>query len=256
MRRLLFLALLVPVLAHGTTSHRSPDPGDRPSFVPPASGGGKKGKKTCDSNHGNGLTAAEEKRIIANYKTADVPYHAQDEAKCGLYALKMVMHYYHRRDSRNQNPPVNEVGEPFSEDREPIFPYARRADELWAADGETSHWNVANIAEAYGYTARSRSSAFLGGIGAPDIDDLKEEVDAGRPVLVSVRSTNAKGMPCVSDGYGGHWAVIEGWVSHDGRDYFIVKHGTAGGDVVWPVDLFEEAWRANWRGTVYIEAPY
>ncbi len=188
---------------------------------------------------GISLTPAEKEEIISKGRKFDVPYHQQTGSKCGFYALKMVMHYYHQKNSSCINPPAEDFGQGDAR-YESLYEYGLRAGEYWSDDGGTNPWHLRNVAQAYGYKAWSHYAVFGGSIKTLKYDVMKRKM----PVIVAVAAVDSStGEPTKGDFIGGHWVIVEGFTTYQGVDYMIVKHGWSHGSVVWKVSDFQKSWR-------------
>ena len=188
--------------------------------------------------NGSGLTHKQIDEIIAKGRRFDVPYHRQSGDTCGIYALKMVMAYYHQKDPYNSDPPAEMGGK--GDATESIFDLAIRKGHLWSYEGATNPWDLKNLAEAYGYKAWQSYSLLGGSIETLKGDVLKRNV----PVIVAVGTVNSSsGNPEAGPWVGGHWVIVEGFTQFKGVEYMIVKHGWSGGSVVWKVADFKKSWR-------------
>ncbi|MBI1859704.1 MAG: C39 family peptidase [Deltaproteobacteria bacterium] len=187
---------------------------------------------------GSALTHKEIDEIIAQGRLFDVPYYRQSGDTCGLYALKMVVAYYHQNDPYNADPPAEMGGK--GESRESIHDLARRKRQLWSDKGSTFPWHLKNLAQDLGYNSWQTYSV-LGG----SIAELKKDVMERRvPMIVAVGNVNgSSGKPEAGELVGGHWVIVEGFTTYKAVDYMIIKHGWSGGSVVWKVSDFQKAWR-------------
>lgn len=194
---------------------------------------------------------------IAALRQVSVPHRRQDGATCGLYALGMVMDYHHQKNPRNLNPRVQNVeGEKGSPTLQPLLEHARKEGHLLSEDGGTVHWNLQNLARAYGYDSVADSHLQ----GRPSLADLRKELAGGRPVVVAIPDVDERGMPkrrtSILD-LESHWVILEGIVDYQGQQYAVVSHGHENAHhVVWPLRDFLNAWNECLGATVYVRPRY
>jgi hypothetical protein len=181
--------------------------------------------------------------VIARAKTADVPQRVQQGPTCGLYALGMVMDFWHKQDSRCAAPLVSDADlggqgrhynfEPTTDER--ILDHATRAG--FTAQGEMfTARQLGQTAAHFGYTASVHDGASL--------DDLYRVLDAGHPAIVAF-DVDRNGNPGDFGGQRAHYAVIEGYFDQDGERYLVAKHGWGvEKDHVWRAVDFERSFNA------------
>jgi hypothetical protein len=186
------------------------------------------------------LTRAQ---MIARAKTADVPQRVQQGPTCGLYALGMVMDFWHGEDAANAAPLVSDkdIGgrgrnynhEPTTDER--VLDYAQGAGFTALGEMFTAR-QLAKTAAHFGYTAAIHEDATL--------DALYEVLDKGRPAIVAF-DVDRNGNPGDYGGQRAHYAVIEGYFDDDGERYLIAKHGWGvQSDHVWKASDFDRSWKA------------
>lgn len=184
--------------------------------------------------------------VIARAKKADVPQRVQQGPTCGLYALGMVMDFWHAKDADNAAPLV-------------------RDEDLTAAGGRGKHYNFApttderilEVAQREGYTALgemftarqlAETAAHFGYTAAvhedATLDALYRVLDEGRPAIVAF-DVDYNGNPADYGGQRAHYAVIEGYFDDGGERYLVAKHGWGvQQDHVWRAADFDRSWRA------------
>ncbi len=190
-------------------------------------------------------------RIRAGMK-AEVPQRIQQGPTCGLYALGMVMDFWHQKD--NANPTVlvsdkdlggqgrNYNDTPTSDQR--MLDYVR--DTGYTSAGEMfKARDLAETASHFGYNANLYQDATL--------DNLYQVLDAGHPAIVAF-DVDYRGNPGEFGGKRAHYAVIQGYFDEDGERYLIARHGWGGQkDYVWNATDFDASWKAlkatDWYGT-------
>jgi hypothetical protein len=181
--------------------------------------------------------------VIARAKTADVPQRVQDGPTCGLYALGMVLDFWHGKDPKNAAPLVrdSDVGrkgerynfEPTTDER--ILDYAQQAGFTALGEMFTAR-QLAKTGAHFGYTAAIHEDATL--------EKLYEVLDAGHPAIVAF-DVDWNGNPGDSGGQRAHYAVIEGYFDEGGERFLIAKHGWGvQEDHVWRAKDFDRSWKA------------
>ena len=190
-------------------------------------------------------------RIQAGMK-AEVPQRVQQGPTCGLYALGMVMDFWHQADKANPTVLVSDkdIGgkgrnyndEPTSDER--MLSYVREAGYTSAGEMFKAK-DLAETASHFGYTASLYQNATL--------DDLYAVLDAGRPAIVAF-DVDYRGNPGEFEGQRAHYAVIQGYFEEEGERYLIARHGWGGQkDYVWKASEFDASWKAlkatDWYGT-------
>lgn len=174
----------------------------------------------------------------------DVPYRVQEGPTCGLYALGMVMDYYHTLDRSNASPLV------------------QHGDE-WRANAKnfapTTHNRLFDVAKVNGYFAESERIVHEdGGMFVADqlgqlatkfgyryalhepagAKEITAAVDRGHPALVGF-DVDYDGNPTQVAGSRAHWAVIVGHFQHDGEEWFVAHHGWEAKDYFWKASDLE-----------------
>jgi len=182
-------------------------------------------------------------QLIARAKTADVPQRVQKGPTCGLYALGMVLDFWHSKDSANPAPLVSDADlggkgkhynfEPTTDER--ILDYAKDAG--FTALGEMfSARQLAKTGAHFGYTASIHEDATL--------EKLYEVLDAGHPAIIGF-DVDWNGNPGDSGGQRAHYAVIEGYFDEGGERFLIAKHGWGvQEDHIWRAEDFDRSWKA------------
>lgn len=181
-------------------------------------------------------------RIIANAARAPVPHRKQIGPTCGLYALGMVMDFWHEKDPNNptalvqpgdrENDGYKHLNFEPTTDR---FLLEEAVAKGYTAKGEMYHGKyTAQIAADFGYQAGLHRNATL--------DELYRVLDAGHPAVVCY-DNDANGNPGQSGGHKAHYAVIQGYFDHEGERYLVVKHSwRRTSDRVWRAQDFFDSW--------------
>ncbi len=181
--------------------------------------------------------------LIAAAKTADVPQRKQQGPTCGLYALGMVMDFWHAKDPTNVTAWVSEHDllkrgqcynyPPNTDER--ILDVAKRCGSTALGQMFTAE-QLAATAAHFGYQAALYPQATL--------EQLYRVLDAGHPAIVAF-DVDRNGNPGDFGGDRAHYAVIEGYFDLDGERFLIAKHGWAiEKDHVWRAVDFDRSWRA------------
>jgi hypothetical protein len=191
--------------------------------------------------------------VIARAKKADVPQRVQDGPTCGLYALGMVLDFWHAKDPKNEAPLVrdSDVGgqgkrynfPPTTDER--ILDYA--IDAGFTSQGEMfTARQLAKVGAHFGYTAAIHEDATL--------DALYKVLDKGHPAIVGF-DVDWNGNPGDYGGQRAHYAVIEGYFDEGGERYLVAKHGWGvEKDHVWKASDFDKSWKAL-KSTDYYGTP-
>lgn len=184
---------------------------------------------------------------------AIVPQRVQVGPTCGLYAMGMVMDYWHGKDARNPSALVSDVdlrgpGKQYTTaptTQERILEYAKGAG--YTSQGEMfDAAQLAEVAAHFGYAASIHDGATL--------SDLYRVLDRGRPAIVAF-DVDMQGDPGDYGGMRAHYAVIEGYFDRGGERYLCAKHGWGVKERhVWRASDFERSWRAL-RETDYYGTP-
>ena len=190
-------------------------------------------------------------RIKAGMK-AKVPQRIQQGPTCGLYALGMVMDFWHQADSENPTVLVSDKDlggrgrnynhTPTSDER--MLTYVRETGYTSAGEMFKAR-DLAETASHFGYTANLYQNATL--------TDLYGVLDAGHPAIVAF-DVDYRGNPGDFGGKRAHYAVIQGYFDENGERYLVARHGWGGQrDYVWKAEDFDTSWRAlkatDWYGT-------
>ena len=190
-------------------------------------------------------------RIKAGMK-AEVPQRIQQGPTCGLYALGMVMDFWHQADSENPTVLVSDKDlggrgrnyhdEPTSDER--MLTYVRETGYTSAGEMFKAR-DLAETASHFGYTSNLYQNATLA--------DLYGVLDAGHPAIVAF-DVDYRGNPGDFGGKRAHYAVIQGYFDENGERYLIARHGWGGQkNYVWKAEDFDSSWKAlkatDWYGT-------
>lgn len=184
--------------------------------------------------------------VIARAKKADVPQRVQQGPTCGLYALGMVMDFWHAKDAKNAAPLVRDEDlsaaggkgkhynfTPTTDER--VLDYAQQAGFTALGEMFTAR-QLAKTAAHFGYTASVHEDATL--------EALYDVLDKGRPAIVAF-DVDYNGNPADYGGQRAHYAVIEGYFDEDGERYLVAKHGWGvQRDHVWRASDFDRSWKA------------
>jgi hypothetical protein len=182
-------------------------------------------------------------QVIAHAKVADVPQRVQKGPTCGLYALGMVLDFWHGKDATNPSPLVSDADlggrgkqynfEPTTDER--ILDYAKDAGFTAVGEMFTAR-QLAETGAHFGYTAAIHEDATL--------EKLYEVLDAGHPAIIAF-DVDRNGNPGDSGGQRAHYAVIEGYFDDGGERFLIAKHGWGvQEDHVWREKDFDRSWKA------------
>ena len=173
-----------------------------------------------------------------------VPYRVQEGPTCGLYALGMVMDYWHSLDPSNEAPYVVDkdayrrgaANYPATTDRR-IFDVAK--DNGYFAEslrivGEEGGMFVADelgqLGTKFGYGYRRIDDATAA--------DVRAVVDRGHPALVGF-DVDYDGNPQNAGGDRAHWGVVVGHFEYEGEAWFIAQHGWEAKTYLWRADALE-----------------
>jgi len=181
--------------------------------------------------------------VIALAKKADVPQRIQIGPTCGLYALGMVMDFWHQQDADNAAPLIRDEDRghqgkhhnfaPTTDER--VLGYAQGAGFTSAGEMFTAR-HLAQTADHFGYTAAIHEQASL--------DDLYRVLDAGHPAIIAF-DVDRNGNPGDFGGGRAHYAVIEGYFDQGGERYLVAKHGWGvEKDHVWRAVDLDRSWKA------------
>ena len=171
-------------------------------------------------------------------KIAPVPQRVQIGGTCGLYALGMVMDYWHEMNSSNPTVLVSDHDvegrgiqfnfDPTSQERilnyVEVAGFTREGEMFDAAD-------LAKTAVHFGYRASYYPHATL--------NDIYRMLDQKHPAIVAF-DVDDQGNPGLFQGERAHYAVLEGYFDYHQTRYIIARHGWGKKtDYVWKAnDLF------------------
>jgi type VI secretion system secreted protein VgrG len=157
-----------------------------------------------------------------------VPHRTQVGGTCGLAALGMVTDFWKAKDSSNKAPSGDEL-------------LATAQKKGWTDTGGMWEHDLPKLAKEYGYAAEYKNGASMA--------DLKKSIDAGVPALVTF-SVDGVGEPKTGTDRG-HWAVIKGYFTKDGKDYVVGSHGWSDATTkVWDAKQFEQSWASYGKGEI------
>ncbi|MFZ9886211.1 MAG: C39 family peptidase [Myxococcota bacterium] len=198
-------------------------------------------------------TSLSRAQLLARAKSADVPQRVQQGPTCGLYALGMVMDFWHQRDVENPAPLVSDADQgglgkhynfaPTTDER--ILDVAQQRG--YTAVGEMfTGRHLAETAAHFGYKASIHERATL--------DDLYAVLDKGHPAIVAF-DVDFNGNPTARGGDRAHYAVVEGYFDDGGERYLVAKHGWGyEKDHVWRAKDFDRSWKSL-KATSFYGAP-
>lgn len=185
---------------------------------------------------------------INRAKTWDLPRKPQDPelAKCGWHSLAQSMTPFYER-SRSEYLPVVDGDDGLWEDAKKLRAYVGK-------DGSTMPWNLTKVAKYWHYEANW--GWYLK--NPLSLNKIKQKLQQGWGVILTVNGTNRYGMPSRKRIVGGHWVSLEGVVKIKGVDYLIIKDPwpTSFGPKLlkesnlWPYKVFLKA--TNYRSWVFI----
>jgi uncharacterized protein YvpB len=96
-------------------------------------------------------------------------------------------------------------------------------------------YDTAKLAKEYGYDATYKPGGSLA--------DIRKSIDEGKPVLTTF-SVDQVGDPKQGTDRG-HYCVVKGYFSKDGKDYVVAQHGwSSAKDKVWEASKFDESWNS------------
>ncbi len=188
-------------------------------------------------------TALTRAAVVERAKRAAVPQRVQIGPTCGLYALGMVMDFWHAKDAANptalvQDRDLGGRGKQFTLEPTTSERILTVAKELgFTALGEMfTARQLAKTAEHFGYVATTHEDATL--------DDLYRVLDAGHPAIVAF-DVDYNGDPADFGGDRAHYAIIQGYFDAlDGR-MLVARHGWGvQEDHVWSAERFDQSWKA------------
>ncbi|MEZ4293740.1 MAG: type VI secretion system tip protein TssI/VgrG [Polyangiaceae bacterium] len=174
-----------------------------------------------------------EKPAEPERKELVVPHREQVGGTCGLAALGMVMDYWKKKDDTLKAPPDTDL-------------LKLAQDKGWTTTGGMWEKDEAKLAKELGYDAKHITGASMA--------DIKKAIDEGKPVLITFSVDNV-GDP--KDGTDrGHYAVITGYFSKDGKDYVKAQHGWGSAkNKVWEEAAFEKSWNSYHNKQMVIVTP-
>lgn len=174
----------------------------------------------------------------ARAKRLPVPNRVQEGPTCGLYALGMVMDYYHSLDASNAVPFVVDkdatrdgaANFPASTDRR-LFDVAKEngyfAESLRIVNAEGGMFvadELGQLSTKFGYKYDLIEKATAA--------DVRAVVERGHPALVGF-DVNYDGNPTSVAGKRAHWGVVVGHFPYEGEEYFIAQHGWEAKTYLW-----------------------
>lgn len=249
MRLLSLLTFLVPVLAFAQPVSGDECPGEASTPAIADVGGAVEG-----AFEASGLTVAPDGYVrnlepeaappasiveaAARAKRLPVPNRVQEGPTCGLYALGMVMDYYHSLDASNEVPFVVDkdaardgaANYPASTDRR-LFEVAKAngyfAESLRIVNAEGGMFvadELGQLATKFGYRYDLIDRATAA--------DVRAVVDRGHPALVGF-DVNYDGNPTSVAGKRAHWGVVVGHFQYEGEEWFIAQHGWEAKTYLW-----------------------
>ena len=190
--------------------------------------------------------AASLEEAAARAERLAVPHRVQEGPTCGLYALGMVMDFWHAKDARNASPYV----------------VAKDRTRAGAATMEpTTDKLLFDTAKSHGYFAESRRIVNRdGGMFVADqlgrlatkfgydyrrIDrataaDVRAVVDRGNPALVGF-DVDLNGNPTSVAGKRAHWGVVVGHFEYEGEQWFVAQHGWEAKTYLWEAKALERS---------------
>jgi hypothetical protein len=173
----------------------------------------------------------------------NVPYRVQQGPTCGLYALGMVMDYYHSLDPSQRTPWV-QAGDQQRSDaanykpgvQKRMFDVARdsgyfaQSERLRHVDGGMFVADqVGRLATKFGYRYALIEQA--------TVRDIVGVLDYNHPALVGF-DVNDLGNPTLAKGERAHWAVVVGYFKYQSELWVIAHHGWEPKEYYWKaVDL-------------------
>lgn len=197
------------------------------------------------------LSETRAERVAAAIK-AEVPQRVQQGPTCGLYALGMVMDFWHARNSDNPTVLVSDKDlggqgthynmPPTSDER--MLNFVKESGYTSAGEMFKAR-DLAETASHFGYKANLYENATL--------ENLYAVIDAGHPAIVAF-DVDFRGNPGDFGGKRAHYAVIQGYFDEDGERYLVARHGWGGQkNYVWKASDFDNSWKSlratDWYGT-------
>ena len=203
--------------------------------APPAAGGGVKAPEGRILDAIKGLFGFKKKAPEGppDRKELVVPHRKQVGPTCGLAALGMVMDFWKSKDASLPAPPDTEI-------------LKLAQDKGWTKTGGMTTANETKLAKELGYDAKH--------ISGGSIADIKKAIDEGKPVLITFSVDNV-GNPKEGDDRG-HYAVITGYETKDGKDYLVAQHGwPQAKGLSWEASAFEKSWKSYDNNQMVIVTP-
>ncbi len=208
--------------------------GKAPDAAPPA--GGKVAApegRILDAIKGLFGVKKKEKPAAPERKELVVPHREQVGGTCGLAALGMVMDYWKAKDATQPTATPDEI-------------LKKAQDKGWTTTGGMWEKDEAKLAKELGYDAKH--------IPGGSMADIKKAIDEGKPVLVTFSVDNAGDPKTGTDR--GHYAVIKGYFSRDGKDYVLAQHGWGSAkNKVWEQSAFEASWKSYNNSQMVVVTP-
>jgi hypothetical protein len=172
----------------------------------------KVGNAIQPGNHNFTITTTEKN----DSSTVEVPQLIQKGPTCGLYALSMVMEYYHKLDISNpiymvsSSDTVSEFGKPTSIEK--ILDYVIKSG--YSLEGEMFDINaLSETANHFRYCSTVHDN----------VNDIYSILDTGHPVIVAFDVAD-DGSPTEANGTYSHYAVIESYFKQGSKIIFKAKH--------------------------------
>lgn len=192
--------------------------------APPSPGAGAGGS---NPPQGEPKTLAE---AVERARQFNYDARIQQGAECGFAALGTAMDYWHKQNAANPNPATDGAG--GTKDN------AIKKGYITPENTYIKVRDLAALARDSGYNSGYKDNA--------TIDDIKDSLKKGRGVIV-LQPVDPKGNPTTDSKYRtwGHFSVVEGFVTFQGKEYMIVKNGWSKDSYVWPVDDFKAAWNQS-----------
>ena len=244
----LSLALALAGSAHAAPIHDGSCPVDSAGVVAELGGDVRGALTTAPDGYSRNATTLHAPSSIAEAAAQgtrlDVPYRVQEGPTCGLYALGMVMDYYHRLDPSNAAPFVQSGDEARASShnfaattRDRLFDVAKQngyfaeSQRIVHADGGMFVADqLGELATKFGYRYQLHDNA-----GAAEI---RASIDRGHPALVGF-DVDQDGNPTNVGGKRAHWSVITGHFSYQGEEWFVAHHGWEAKDYFWKASDLE-----------------
>jgi hypothetical protein len=192
-------------------------------------------------------TTPEGAKTLSRAKTLDVPADVQPggSTTCGFHVLRSMMRYWDRQTPGGSLVPGMSVG------YDPIYNVAQSLRVAYG--GWANAFALTVIAGHYGYAAQSADGNDPKHRDPPTFAGIRNDVENGRPVAALI-CVDEHGCPVrFKNSLGGHWCVIEGFVTGaDGKNYIVVKHPWRAESFLWSAADFEASWNDLNRQVVRI----